>query len=60
MLKYSTYKTFSQDPSAKELANYLKKNFPGGNYYSAYEASFCGYSLHRALEKYGIHSSPLK
>ena len=56
MLKHSTYKTFSQNPSAKELANYLNKNFPEGNYYSAYEASFCGFSIHRDLEAHGVHN----
>lgn len=49
-----THKTFSQDPSAEILANYLKKHFPGGSYYSAYEAGFCGFSHHRELEKHGI------
>lgn len=37
-------KTFSAPPEADKLANYLKENFPGGNYYSAYEAGFCGFS----------------
>ncbi|MCF6333925.1 MAG: hypothetical protein L3J11_11640 [Draconibacterium sp.] len=40
----STFKTFSQDPYSKLLKNYLVKNFPNGNYYSAYEASFCGFT----------------
>lgn len=56
MLEHSEFKTFSQNPSARDLANYLKKNFPGGNYYSGYEASFCGYSIHRELEANGIHN----
>lgn len=54
MLEDIVHKTFSQDPDAEILYNYLKKNFPGANYYSAYEAGFCGYSVHRRLEKYGI------
>ena len=50
------YKTFSQDPEAIVLSNYLKKNFPGGTYYSAYEASFSGFKAHRELTKLGINN----
>lgn len=48
------FKTFSQDPDSGILSNYLKKNFPGANYFSAYEASFSGFSAHRELNKLGI------
>lgn len=48
------YKTFSQDPESKVLFNYLKKNFPGANYFSDYEASFSGFSAHRELNELGI------
>jgi len=48
------FKTFSQNPDPKILSNYLKKNFPGANYFSAYEASFSGFSAHRELNKLGI------
>jgi transposase len=54
VLDLITHKTFSQSPCAKVLGDYLRKNFPGGNYYSAYEAGFCGFSTHRLLEKEGI------
>jgi len=54
MLDHSFYKTFSQDPEPSILSDYLHRNFPGGNYCSAYEAGFCGFSVHRELEKYGI------
>ncbi len=54
MLEGLVHKTFSQDPCAEKLANYLKRNFPGANYFSAYEAGFCGFSAHRELEQYGI------
>ena len=50
------YKTFSQDPQALVLFNYLEKNFPGGTYYSAYEASFSGFKAHRELTKLGINN----
>ena len=48
------FKTFSQDPSPKVLFNYLKTNFPKANYFSAYEASFSGFSAHRELNELGI------
>lgn len=48
------YKTFSQDPNAEKLSSFLRKNFPTGNYLSVYEAGFCGFSVHRALEITGI------
>lgn len=50
------FKTFSMDPDANILGNYMKTNFPNGNYFSAYEAGFCGYSVHRELEKAGIQN----
>ena len=50
------YKTFSAPPDGEKLANYLKHNFPGANYYSAYEAGFCGFSVHRELTRCGIKS----
>ena len=51
-----TYKTFSQPPEPEVLYQYLQRNFPGGEYYSAYEAGFCGYWIHNSLVSLGIHS----
>ena len=48
------HRTFTQPPDSKLLNNYLQRMFPGGKYYSAYEAGFCGYSIHRELNSYGI------
>ncbi len=56
MLEHNEHKTFSQDPNAGELSMYLRKNFPGGTYYSAYEAGFCGFSIHHSLLEHGIHN----
>lgn len=56
LLEHSSHKTFSQDPEAVVLAGYLNKNFPGANYFSAYEAGFCGFSTHEALLTQGIHN----
>lgn len=49
-------KTFSLNPDASILAEYMRRNYPGGKYYSVYEAGFCGYSVHRALLAEGIEN----
>jgi len=54
--EYISHRTFSQDPSPDLLFQYLNKHFPGGEYYSAYEASFCGFWAHDRLEELGIKS----
>jgi len=54
MVNSSPYKTFTQNPRAEILKNYLSRNFPNGNYYSAYEASFSGFNIHRELLNLGI------
>lgn len=50
------YKTFSSPPKSDVLFNYLRTNFPGARYHSAYEAGFTGFWLHRELTKLGINS----
>jgi transposase len=45
---------FTQPPSAQALAATLRKKFPGGVFYSAYEAGFCGTSNHEQLCRAGI------
>ncbi|VAW29607.1 hypothetical protein MNBD_BACTEROID06-626 [hydrothermal vent metagenome] len=49
-------KTFSMNPSAKELSEFMKKRYPKGNYYSVYEAGFSGFAAHRELESFGFKS----
>jgi transposase len=56
MTDHLTHKTFSQDPKPDILHHYLVKNFPGGNYFSAYEAGFCGYWIHNRLKELGVNS----
>ena len=56
MAENIVYKTFTQPPKPEVLYNYLKNNFPGGNYHTAYEAGFCGYWIHDKLVSYGIKS----
>jgi transposase len=51
-----SYKTFSSVPEAEKLGSYLKRTFPGANYYSAYEAGFSGFWLHKQLTELGINS----
>jgi hypothetical protein len=47
---------FTQKPNPSQLLGYLKKNFPEGKYFSAYEAGFSGTSLHFALNNLGIQN----
>jgi transposase len=49
-------KTFSMNPSAEQLYHYMHKRYTGGNYYSVYEAGFCGYWIDRELNKYGFNN----
>jgi transposase len=50
------HRTFTQPPDPGSLCNYLHKMFPGATYYSAYEAGFCGYVIHRELNSLGIEN----
>ena len=45
---------FTQVPDPQKLHQYLKRKYPTGMYYSAYEAGFCGTSFHYALCQLGI------
>lgn len=49
-------KTFTQPPDPDILVSYLKKNYPGANYYSAYEASYCGFWIHKRLTELGVNN----
>ena len=49
-------KTFPQTSGVDVLLSHLRSNYPGMNYYSAYEAGVCGLSVHYALEDAGIHN----
>lgn len=48
------HKSFSQDPDPHVLVNYLRKNFPGGDYHAVYEAGFSGFSSCRKLNALGV------
>jgi transposase len=45
---------FSQAADADQLSKYLHTHYPGGTFFSAYEAGFCGTSHHHALWRSGI------
>lgn len=47
-------KTFSMDRSPEQLYRYMHKRYPGGSYYSVYEAGFCGYWIDRELRRLGV------
>ncbi|MEI6053342.1 MAG: IS110 family transposase, partial [Opitutaceae bacterium] len=49
------HKTMSQNPDPGLLANYLKRNFPGGDYHAVYEAGFSGFESCRKLNELGIN-----
>ena len=56
-LTESGYKfSFAQHADAKELFDRLNKKFPGAHFKSAYEAGFCGFSVHYALTELGLEN----
>jgi transposase len=52
-----TLKKMHMRSSPEELAGYMEKHYPGGKYYSIYEAGFSGYSADRKLKELGIENS---
>lgn len=48
------FNTFTQPPESLVLSKYLKRNFPGGEYYAVYEAGCFGFWIKRQLESLGI------
>ena len=56
MVENIPYKTFSQPSNAEALCSFLKRNFPGGIYHSAYEAGFCGFWPRFRLQELGVNS----
>jgi transposase len=47
---------FTQEPEVNKLARYLHNHYPDGKFFSAYEAGFCGTSIHHSLCKAGIEN----
>lgn len=50
------YKSIVMPPEPEKLKQYLEVNFPLANYYSAYEAGFCGLWIHYRLQALGINN----
>ncbi len=48
--------SFSQQPDILGLHKTLQNKFPGGKFYSAYEAGFCGTHIHKDLVGIGINN----
>jgi transposase len=48
-------KSFSQNPSAGELKEFLTENYPSAEYQLVYEAGFCGFGHQREFSKDGIN-----
>ncbi|WP_289012127.1 IS110 family transposase [uncultured Sphingobacterium sp.] len=51
-----SHRTYTQPASAAVLVDYLRRNFPESEYYSAYEAGFCGFNAHYQLLNLGVNS----
>lgn len=49
-------KTYTLPPSPQALAKHLQTHYPNGNYFSVYEAGFCGTSYHTELCALGINN----
>ena len=49
-------KTFSMNPSPQGLLQYMKRNYPGGRYFSVYEAGYSGFWIHQQLSSFGFHN----
>lgn len=52
--KYGFFKSFSQDPNPKILADYLRRTFPGGTYQLVYEAGCFGFWIQHQFQGLGI------
>lgn len=52
--EHSVLKRFSQSSEPEALHKYLVSNYPGANYFSVYEAGFCGFWIHERLTDLGI------
>ena len=47
--------TYAQKASAADLAAFLHRNFPEGDYQAVYESGFTGFSTYYALKEHGIN-----
>lgn len=56
MSEATQLKRFSQSPDPDALHAHLVRNYPEAEYYSVYEAGFCGFWIHHRLVGLGIHN----
>lgn len=54
--EHSVLKRFRQDPNPDSLHKFLTTHYPGADYYSVYEAGFCGFWIHGRLSSLGINN----
>ncbi len=52
----SVMKKFSMPPEPERLVALLKREYPDADYYSVYEAGFCGFWIHERLTDLGVHN----
>ncbi len=52
----SFHKVFQQPPEANVLRIYMDRHFPGGEYYTVYEAGLTGFKTHRDLSSCGFNN----
>ncbi len=52
----SIMKKFTMSPDPESLVALLRREYPGGDYYSVYEAGFCGFWIHERLTAQGVHN----
>lgn len=56
MSETTQLKKFSQSPDPDALYAHLVKNYPKAEYYSVYEAGFCGFWIHYRFTELGIRN----
>ena len=56
MSETTQLKKFSQDPDPDALYAHLVRNYPKAEYYSVYEAGFCGFWIHYRFTELGIRN----
>ena len=52
----SVLKRMRQEPDPEGLYRFLTSHYPGAEYFSVYEAGFCGFWIHDRLTALGIHN----
>jgi len=56
LTEFNFHKKIHMEPSPEVLDKYLRTTFPNADYYSVYEAGFCGFWIHYRLVELGINN----